>query len=266
MEQVYNLRIKIGFMCILFLAINQHSKYPLVICANRDEFYQRPTSAAHFWPEATSILAGKDLQAGGSWLGVNRQGYFAAITNIRSASKPSSGKRSRGELVTMALQSDSIISMSWLKQNGEQYNPFNIVYGPLDKLVCYNSVTKKHISLADGFHAVSNGELDDIWPKMAKGEKQLETIINLEQPIEPEQLFSILKDQQKAADELLPNTGIPFEWERLLSSIFINSPDYGTRSSCLLLLEKNSLVEFIERQYNEQGEVLGQLSFSNWLF
>lgn len=252
-------------MCILFLAINQHSKYPLVICANRDEFYQRPTSTAHFWPDNPAMLAGKDLQAGGSWLGVNQQGYFAAITNIRISGRPSSGKRSRGELVTMALQSDSKITVKWLKQYGEQYNPFNLVYGPLDSLVCYNSLTKKQVALADGFHAVSNGELDDIWPKMAKGEKQLEAIVNLDQPIEPEQLFSILKDQQKAELNLLPNTGVPLEWERLLSSIFINSKDYGTRSSCLILQQDNHAIEFIERQYNEKGEVDGQLSFCDWL-
>ena len=252
-------------MCILFLAINQHSKYPLLICANRDEFYKRPTMGAHFWSENPSMLAGKDLQAGGSWLGVNRQGFFAAITNIRSAGKPSSDKRSRGELVTMALQSDSVISMSWLEKNGELYNPFNLVYGSLDKLVCYNSVTKKHIHLADGFHAISNGELDDIWPKMAKGEKQLEAIVNLGQTIEPEQLFSILKDQRKAEDGMLPKTGVSLEWERLLSSIFINSPDYGTRSSCLLLLESDGSIKFIERQYGVKGNKGEQLSFSNWL-
>jgi len=252
-------------MCILFLAINRHSKYPLVICANRDEFYQRPTSTAHFWPDNPAMLAGKDLQAGGSWLGVNRQGYFAAVTNIRSGGSPSSNKRSRGELVTMALQPDSKITLNWLEQNSEKYNPFNLVYGPLNKLVCYNSLTKKHLVLADGFHAVSNGELDDIWPKMAKGEQKLEAIFNLDQPIEPEQLFSILKDQQKAEQNLLPNTGVPLEWELLLSSIFINSKDYGTRSSCLILKKDNHAIEFIERQYNEKGEVDGQSTFCDWL-
>ncbi len=252
-------------MCILFLAIKQHSEYPLLICANRDEFYQRPTSTAHFWSDHPSILGGKDLQAGGSWLGTNKQGYFAAITNIRTGKKPGQDKRSRGELVTLALQQDSPITASWLEEHGELYNPFNLIYGPLEHLACYNSMSKKHITLTDGFHAISNGELDDIWPKMARGEKQLEAIVNLNQSIEPAQLFLILKDQQKAQENLLPNTGVPVEWERLLSSIFINSPEYGTRSSCLILQKNNRSIELIERQYNEQGNTVGQLSFSDWL-
>jgi uncharacterized protein with NRDE domain len=252
-------------MCILFLAINQHREYPLLICANRDEFYQRPTSAAHFWSDRPSILAGKDLQAGGSWLGVNKQGYFAAITNIRTGEKSVQDKLSRGELVTLALQQDSPITTPWLELHGDLYNPFNLVYGSLEHLVCYNSVSKKHTSLSDGFHAISNGELDDVWPKMARGEKQLEAIVNLNQLIEPAQLFSILKDQQQAQENLLPKTGVSVEWEQLLSSIFINSTEYGTRSSCLILQKNNRSIELIERQYNEQGNTVGQLNFSDWL-
>ncbi len=248
-------------MCILFLAIKQHSEYPLVICANRDEFYQRPTSAAHFWPDFPSMLAGKDLQAGGSWLGVNKQGYFAAVTNIRTGSKQVQDKKSRGELVTNALHKDSDISSSWLAQHSDQYNPFNLIYGPLGGLVCYNSVSKKQSTLVDGFHAISNGNLDDIWPKMAKGERKLEAIINLNQQIEAEQLFSILTDQEKVQESQLPDTGVSLELERLLSSIFINSPEYGTRSSCVLLQKNDQTVEFIEVQYNEYAKSVGQQRF-----
>lgn len=248
-------------MCILFLAINQHSKYPLIICANRDEFYQRPTAAAHFWLDNPSMLAGKDLQAGGSWLGVNRKGIFAAVTNIRTGVNQPLDKRSRGELVTKVLEQKSEITPAWLESNGENYSPFNLVYGPLNNLVCFNSVSKKQVKLIDGFHAVSNGELDDIWPKMARGEKQLESVVKLNQPIESEQLFSILKDQQKAKESLLPDTGVAIEWESLLSSIFINSPEYGTRSSCLILQENDHTFELIERQYNEKGKSVGQKTF-----
>ncbi len=249
-------------MCILFLAINRHSEYPLIICANRDEFYERPTSAAHFWNDATSMLAGKDLQAGGSWLGVTKQGRFAAITNIRIGTKISQDRKSRGELVTMALAENSPINAEWLEQHSDEYSPFNLVYGPLNGLVCYNSVSKRHIVLSDGFHAVSNGELDDVWPKMAKGERQLEALVRSNQAIESEQLFSILKDREKAEESLLPDTGVPIEWERLLSSIFICSDGYGTRSSCLLLQNNNSAIEFTEKQYNESGKSVGEQSFS----
>lgn len=240
-------------MCILFLAINQHIDYPLIICANRDEFYNRPTRDAQFWSDKPHLLAGKDLHAGGSWLGVNTQGAFAAITNIRTNIQNTSFKKSRGELVTMALQPDSIINFDWLKEHSDEYSPFNLTYGSLEQLNCYNSLQKTQARITDGFHAISNGSLDDIWPKMAKGELQLEKLVSLNHTIEREKLFSILKDQTQADDTELPDTGIPREWEKKLSSIFINSTDYGTRSSCLLLQNINGEIEFVERTYDENG-------------
>ena len=242
-------------MCILFLAINQHPEHPLIICANRDEFYARPTLAAHFWSNKTHLLAGKDLKAGGSWLGINTNGQFAAITNIRTGSKQSSTKKSRGELVTLSLETESIIDLSWLKKHSDEYNPFNLIYGSLNHLKCYNSQIKQQVELSNGFHAISNGLLDDVWPKMAKGEQKLEKLVSSSKTINYDELFSILKDQTQAEDADLPDTGIALEWEKRLSAIFINSPEYGTRSSCILLLDKNNKIEFVEQAYNEQGQV-----------
>jgi len=244
-------------MCILFLAINQHPQYPLLICANRDEFYQRPTQQAHFWRSDPSILAGKDQQAGGSWLGVNKQKYFAAITNIRTGDRPSEEKRSRGELVTLALSQNSPINFQWLKKHSDAYNPFNLVYGDLEDLVCYCSTNKTQISLKDGFHAVSNGMLDDVWPKMAKGEQQLEALVKSSEKIDSERLFSILKNREQASSHLLPKTGVPDEWEQLLSSIFIKSRDYGTRSSCVMMLSESRSLEFFEQSYNKNALAAG---------
>lgn len=248
-------------MCILFLAINQHPDHPLLICANRDEFYARPTLPAHFWADKPQLLAGRDLEAGGSWLGINTQGHFAAITNIRTsiqqdnntASEHTEPKKSRGELVTLALESNSPIDINWLKQNSDQYNPFNLTYGPLNQLSCYNSLQKHQTNLTDGFHAISNGALDDVWPKMAKGQQHLEKLVLANGAINSDQLFAILKDNSQAQDTELPKTGIPIEWERKLSSIFINTTEYGTRSSCLLLLDKNDRLDFIELGYDEKG-------------
>jgi len=156
-------------MCILFLSIKQHPDYPLIICANRDEFHQRPTERAHFWQQYPHTLAGKDLQAGGSWLGINKAGYFAAITNIRTGNSPEVGKKSRGELVTWALKPNSIINEAWLQQYSQQYNPFNLIYGSLNNLACFNSILNEQTLLTEGIHAISNGSINDVWPKMTHG-------------------------------------------------------------------------------------------------
>jgi len=249
-------------MCILFLAINQDSDYPLIICANRDEFHQRPTQAAHFWPDNSNLLAGKDLEAGGSWLGVNKAGYFAAITNLRTGQPPSENKKSRGDLVMLALQSDSLINKQWLEQYSHQYNPFNLIYGSLHKLFCFNSASGQQTTLSDGFHAISNASMDDVWPKMTKGERGLESLVKSNQKIDKDKLLLLLQDQTKVELGHLPNTGIPVEWEQLLSSIFICSEKYGTRSSSLVLQKEDSSIEFLEVQYDVQGKQVNLSSFT----
>ncbi len=241
-------------MCILFIAINQHADYPTIICANRDEFYARATQPADFWHDHPEILAGRDLKAGGSWLGVNKQGKFAAITNIRTGMANDPNKRSRGELVTMSLVNNSIINQTWLEQNSDDYNPFNLIYGSGQRLYCYNSENKQQVELNDGFHAISNGSLDDIWPKMAKGENELERAVLGKKQLVTDELFSILTDTTQANPSELPHTGIPIEWEQKLSSIFINVPDYGTRSSCLVLFNKAGQLEFVERTFDQTGQ------------
>ena len=254
-------------MCILFIAINQHPEYPLIICANRDEFHQRPTQSAHFWKQPNDILAGKDLQAGGSWLGITKTGQFAAITNIRNEEPTSQDKKSRGELVTMALadktMNTAVIDYKWLKQHSDEYNGFNLIYGNLQGLNCYNSVSKQQIQLSNGFHAISNGGMDDVWPKMAKGEKKLEAIVTSTDEINEEALLTILKDQTKANDTELPKTGIPEQWEQLLSSIFIVSEQYGTRSSSLLLQKSDASIKFTEVEYDNKGD---QTSLNRFIF
>ncbi|MBV1909744.1 MAG: NRDE family protein [Kangiellaceae bacterium] len=249
-------------MCILFLAINQHPNHPLIICANRDEFYDRPTLGAHFWPEQKHILAGRDLQAGGSWLGINTQGHFAAITNIRTGTKQPTTKKSRGELVTLSLEPNSIVDVNWLVKHSDKYNPFNLIYGPLTELNCFNSLLKQQAKLTTGFHAISNGALDDIWPKMAKGEQRLEQVVSANRTINNDELFAILKDKTQADDSQLPDTGIPLDWERKLSSIFINSPEYGTRSSSVIRQNEIGTVEFVEQTYNANGEKGESTSFT----
>ena len=245
-------------MCILFIAIKQHPEFPLIVCANRDEFYQRPTLAAHQWrKEENNIIAGKDLKAGGSWLGINPQGYFCAVTNFRKGKSESKDLKSRGELVTNFLISEySQFNrfQEYLANNSDNYGPFNLVYGNLDGLYCYSSENKQNRLLTSGFHSVSNGFIDDYWPKMSSGVKQLQELIAHPCRIDDkDQLLNLLKDNSQAFDDSLPNTGVSYEWEKLLSSIFIAAEDYGTRASTVMMQNNSGETFFIEQSYERLG-------------
>jgi len=253
-------------MCILFFAINQHPKYPVIICANRDEFHQRPAQSMHWWPEKenqTAILAGKDLQAGGTWLGLNKQGRFSALTNFRQPQLLDKNKPSRGNLVLQALakQDDEITTQ--LEQEARIYNGFNLVFGQLNDLTCFDSVSQKQKKLTTGFHSLCNGALDDIWPKMALGQAKLSHSINTftAQSLCIDKLFQLMQNEQKAQIESLPETGISLDWEQLLSSIFIVSPEYGTRTTNIITLDDKGNISVYDQSYNTQGECIEKQSF-----
>ena len=246
-------------MCILFIAIEQHPDYPVIICANRDEFHQRPTEKMHHW-SPQNILAGKDLQAGGTWLGLSPSGKFSALTNFRRPAHFDTTKRSRGDLVVQALTSSEQSIQQKLTKESHQYNDFNLVFGQLNNLQAFDSVNKKFVTLTPGFHSICNGALDDIWPKMALGIKALENTI-VSESVNLEQLFSLMKNQETAKEQHLPETGLSAELESLLSSIFIISPDYGTRSTAIILQTTSGDIEVYERNYNPQGSVKNQNQF-----
>ncbi|MBQ4891918.1 hypothetical protein A9267_18190 [Shewanella sp. UCD-FRSSP16_17] len=250
-------------MCILFIAVDMHPKWPLIVCANRDEFHHRPTEPAHFWPQdaTTQILAGKDLQAGGTWLGVNQLGNFAALTNIRLQTSED-GMRSRGELVLKALADDNTFNPQWLAQHADNYSPFNLVYQYDKHLWCFNSVTAENTQLKKGFHAISNGALDDVWPKMAKGQMALEQHVLKHAAPDIPHMLKLMRDQTQAQDSNLPDTGIGLEWERLLSAIFIKHPEYGTRSTSVVLQDCRGNIELTEVRYDGKGRNLGQQQFT----
>lgn len=254
-------------MCILFFAIKQHPKYPVIICANRDEFHQRPTQAMHWWSEKddkNAILAGKDLQAKGTWLGLNKQGRFSALTNFRQPELFDKDKQSRGDLVLKALaQSDDKITTQ-LAKSSHQYNGFNLVFGQLNSLTCFDSVSQKQQPLTTGFHSLCNGALDDIWPKMAQGQAQLAKAISdfADQPLNIDELFTLMQNGEQAKTENLPNTGVPIDWEQLLSSIFIVSPEYGTRTTNIIIQDNEGNISIVDRSYNEQGVCIEEQSFS----
>ena len=251
-------------MCILFIAIQQHPEYPLIIAANRDEFHQRPTQAAHYWPETPELLAGKDLKAGGSWMGVNKQGRIAALTNIRDPQHFVADKQSRGSLVTEFLtrKVSPHNYLQQLQQSATQYNGFNLLFGDYQHLQVFNSATNSCQPLTKGTWGLSNAALNSPWPKVSAGMQQLETYCQQTVTPRSEDLFALLQNQQKAADETLPSTGVSLEWERQLSSIFIQGEEYGTRSSSILMLNANNQLQWHDRTYDQQAQITRQKSFT----
>ena len=245
-------------MCILFVANQQRADMPLIIAANRDEFYSRPTEASHFWPQYPQLLAGKDNEAGGSWMGVTRQGRIAALTNVRSPTARRDNARSRGELVTDFLVSSSTTEATShrLRNDRENYQGYNLVFGSVSELVVYNNIEDRLEPMKPGIHGLSNATLNAPWPKVTRGMQALSDYCDNAQSIEADDLFTLLHDDKQADDNLLPDTGINKEWEKRLSSIFIQSPEYGTRSSTLLLVDSSKTLYWYEKQFDRQGNVL----------
>jgi len=251
-------------MCILFIAVNQHPDYPLIIAANRDEFHERPTAQSHFWPDHKMLLAGRDLRAQGTWMGMNRNGRISALTNVRDPQKILPEATSRGELVThFLLNNDSQNKyLDTLQMTKDNYNGYNLLFGDWHDLWVYNNHTDQIDKLRPGFYGLSNADLNSPWPKINQGVTQLKAHCLQSTKIDTDKLFDILLDQTQSTDDLLPKTGVPIDWERKLSSVFIKSAEYGTRSATLLLIDRNDNVNWIEHTFNPQGQNIHQQQFS----
>ncbi len=257
-------------MCLILLAMDYHPRYKLVVAANRDEFYQRPAAPACFWQDEPEILAGKDIKEGGAWMGVTRQGRFAALTNYRDPQNIKPQAPSRGHLVLDYLQ-NNISPFSYLDnlpEGGQEYNGFNLLAGTIDELYYYSNRKKKVCKIDRGLHAVSNSLLDVPWPKVTKGVHGLGSILNQED-IDVEDLFALMKNRDIPVDQDLPDTGVGLEMERWLAPVFIVSADYGTRSTSLLLADRNNKIRFWERSYDPQNAAISNevyYEFQNQLF
>lgn len=247
-------------MCLINFQYRNHPKYKLIIAANRDEFYGRPAREAHFWEDQPEILAGRDLSQMGTWLGVTKSGRFAALTNFRDPSLPETGKISRGALVRDYLASDLPPEKFLQALHPEAYTGFNVLLGNLDNLYYYNNLEKEIVEVIPDTHGLSNHFLNTPWPKVVKGKSRLESYLNGRLEVYPDDLFELLRDAEQAADPHLPVTGVGLEFERVLSSIFIKTPDYGTRSATVLLVDYENNVTFAERVY-EKGEFARQQVF-----
>lgn len=236
-------------MCLILLGYQVSEKYPLILAANRDEFYRRPTAPMHFWETDPIILAGKDLEQGGTWFGINKKGTFAGLTNYRDTKALRPDAISRGEIIIDYLTS-SIDTASYFKtfnRSADMYNGFNLLFGTKDALYWYSNRKKAMEKIPPGIHGLSNHFLNTPWPKIESGKNALEKIINSN--ITQDALFSMLTDQNRPKDEALPDTGVGIEWERLLSPLFIQDTSYGTRSSTVMLIDKTGHIEITERTY-----------------
>ncbi|MBS3803964.1 MAG: NRDE family protein [Oleiphilaceae bacterium] len=251
-------------MCLILAALGQHSDYPLVVAANRDEFYQRPTSPMHWW-QNPEVLAGKDDRSGGTWLAVNPAGEVTAVTNVRDGIEEP-GWKSRGELPLRALSTDRNRLDAELREERHRFGGFNL----LDMNVSSgwhfsNRDTHPGRHLHRGLYGVSNHLLQSPWPKLIKLRQSCHQVISQEgtRGAEPlhQALIDTLRDDTPAPDHLLPDTGVGLETERFLSPAFIRSQDYGTRATTIVTVHKDGWVRVTEQAWGPWGQPGAQISF-----
>ena len=238
-------------MCLIVFAWRPNHELPLIVAANRDEFYERPTLALGRWLDAPDIVAGRDLQAGGTWLGIGAAGRFAALTNIRAPGTPT-GARSRGELPERYLRGQLTphAYLTELAGHLEHYAGFNLLVGDEHELWYLNSHAAVPEQLGPGLYGLSNAALDSPWPKLLRARDAMQG--HMDEP-DAEELLQLLNDPALAEDAQLPKTGVPYEWEKRLSSIFITSADYGTRASTVLIRRADGSAEITERSFGPSG-------------
>jgi len=239
-------------MCLILLAYRQHRDYPLILIANRDEYYARPTRDAHWWDDA-DIFAGRDLEAGGTWLGINRRGRLAAVTNVREPGGMKPGKKSRGALTQSFLSGDETPEafLQELTPDDRDYAGFNLLLGDAEGFWFYSNRDHGIRSIDPGVYGISNGTFDEPWPKLSSGKQELSAMLDGE--VFAVDLMEILTDHQVAEDHELPQTGVTLDIERMLSSRFIRSPEYGTRACSVVTIGADKQISFSEQNYLDAG-------------
>lgn len=244
-------------MCLIVFAWRPGQPQPLLLAANRDEFYARPSLPLAEWHDAPGLFAGRDLQAGGTWLGMSARGRFAALTNVRDPGQPP-GQRSRGELATDFLRGQAT-PQAYLQQvaaRATEYAGFNLLLGDAHQLWHYNPRDGQPRRLEAGLYGLSNASLDSPWPKLQRARAALQDCLHAP---DSRRLLELLADTTQPPEHLLPDTGVGPELERLLATVFIASADYGTRASSALLLNADGSWEFCERSFGAHGVPLGEV-------
>jgi uncharacterized protein with NRDE domain len=247
-------------MCVAVVAWQSHPDYPLVVAANRDEFYTRRTRPAAWWGQSVSLLAGRDEEAGGTWFGINRRGRFAMLTNVRAANERNPHAPSRGAIVVSALQAATPIP-AWSEVQRERFRSFNgfnllvadaaparMRHAGSTLFYLSNRIEAPARSLAPGLYGLSNAFLDTPWPKVTRAVARF--ACQLARRVDFEELLQLMADRELARDRELPSTGVPLEWERVLSAIQIRANGYGTRATTVLAVRADGLATFIERSFD----------------
>ena len=247
-------------MCLISFAIGQHPEFPFIMVANRDEFYQRPSQQIHQWDDHPSIIAGRDLKLKGTWLGFNKEGRFSSVTNYRRPTTNTHPLLSRGKLVTDALLSPVPASehLHTLQASTHLYGLYNLIVAD-DTGIYFQSNTSsteqpvKTTKLDNGVYGLCNASLDTPWPKLTAAKYELQQAIK-HADLSLDTLSTLLNQESRASDELLPDTGIAIDWERSLSSQFIQLPEYGTRAKTIILQDHKGVTQIREISYNAEGE------------
>lgn len=237
-------------MCLIFVALNYHPVYKLIVASNRDEFYNRRTAVAGYWDDFPNVIGGRDLEAGGTWMGMTTSGKICMLTNYRDPAHIMPGAPSRGHLVADYLeqQVNADDYMQLVRTKAAQYNGFNMILGTVDDLAYISNYKDGVTKLTNGLYGLSNHLLDSPWPKVVKGKKKLAPLLG-KSDITADDLMTFLYDDE-IATENLPSTGVSPELERALSSMFIKTPNYGSRCSTVVLVDQQNKVQYTERVYD----------------
>ena len=241
-------------MCLILLSYCNHPSYGLILAANRDEFYDRPTAPLGFWDEAPHVLAGRDLKSGGTWLGITKAGRICAITNFRDPAVQLTDAPSRGLLVADFLKGSESPQkyLKKVKEAGKRYNGFNLLAGDESGIFfCSNRADRYSKALSRPLRLKQSSSGHPVAESCKRERECMEKILSSNE-IDCESLFELLSDRNMPPDSDLPDTGVGIEWERILSPLFIKSDIYGTRSSSIVLIGKENIT-FMERTYIKNG-------------
>lgn len=238
-------------MCLIFISLDQHPRYKLLVAGNRDEFYDRPTQPAAYWPDFPGILGGRDLEAGGTWLGVTTGGKISMLTNYRDPQNIDPSAPTRGRLVADYLEGSQTAAayLEAVNASGIRYNGFNLLSGDADELYYYSNYHRFVQKVQPGFYGLSNKFIDTPWPKVVNGKQKIGPAFS-RTTIDPEEIFRLLYDDSTAPPDQLPDTGLARDMELALSAMFIKTGNYGSRCSTIVAVDRDDNWSFWERSYH----------------
>lgn len=247
-------------MCLVVFAWQAHPQYRLILAGNRDESHRRPTQDAHWWPDNDTILAGRDLQAGGTWLAIDKSGRFATVTNFREGQKSTGNLESRGTLVTDFVTGFQSLQQFESSISNTQYAGFSLLASDGESMSYFSNRDDLESKLDPGLYGLSNASLDTPWTKVIRAKAGLESLIENDAVNETE-LMRLLSDRKPAPVGAIDNEDLPFKIARAISAAFIVTPEYGTRSTTTLLWGRNDAIEFCERRFDPAGNATGESRF-----